>query len=279
MQRDVWQGIPTPAGAVPGRLGHAAGRGPVLRTRRTGSGAAVPRVRALPQTGGRGRADRGRRRALQVEDVAVVRVLGDVRPGRHARQARQLPAPQGGPAVVAVGRGRGRTAVRGDRGPGAGVAQTVRPGPAPVAAVSRRGRVVVRGRRHRVRLVGGRVARVFARVRQEGPADAARVLRAEDDRRTGAPQAVRPGRAAAQEAQVQSAPVRRPRVVRGRAAQAADGRGRALRAQRARAQRVRVLSRHAARRRARRVPDAGQGQRELFRDLRTEVSRTRVTAV
>lgn len=123
-------------------------------------------------------------------------------------------------------------------------------------------------------MAAGRVARVFAHVRQEGPADAARVLLPSRDghgeQGAGEPQALRQEVPADQEAQVQPASVRRSRVVRGRAEEeTVDGGGRRVRAERARAQRVRLLSRHAVRQTCR-VSDPVQ--RELFRNLPTEVN-------
>lgn len=128
----------------------------------------------------------------------------------------------------------------------------------------------------RLRMAAGRVARVFAHVRQEGPADAARVLLPSRDGRGekggGEPQALRQEVPADQEAQVQPASVRRARVVRGRAeeetADRGDG-GRRVRAERARAKRVCLLSRHAVRQTCR-VSDPVQ--RKLFRNLPTEVN-------
>jgi len=94
-------------------------------------------------------------------------------------------------------------------------------------------------RSRRLRLAAGRVARVFALVRQEGPADEAGVLLPQGGRQEGAPQALRLGSPSAQEAQVQPAPMRRSRVLRRRPAQTiATGRrrprGQGLRDQRAR---------------------------------------------
>lgn len=133
--------------------------------------------------------------------------------------------------------------------------------------------VVVGTSRRRLRVAAGRVARVFAHVRQEGTADAACVLLSQDGCEKGEPQTLRQEIAADQEAQVQSAPVRRSRVVRRRADETVDRgdrNGQGVRVDRARAQRVRLLSRHAVRQ-TRRVSHPVQGQRELFRNLRKEV--------
>lgn len=261
VRRDVRRGTPTPAGAVPGQRGRAAAGRSVRRAVETGGRATVPRGRAVrrrtPAAAGGG----GQR--VPVEGVAgVVAVLDDVRPGR-AEQAGELPAALRGPAA--------------SRAAGAGRAVSVRRGTAarrvPAAVRSTAGLRRSPRRRVRFRLAAGRVARVFARVRQEGPADEARALLQPRGGQEGEPRTLRPEHAAAQKAQVQPAPVRRPRVVRGRSAEAraVDGRGRrGVRAERARPRRVGVLSRHADRP-TRRVPDAGQRRRELFRDLRAEV--------
>lgn len=123
----------------------------------------------------------------------------------------------------------------------------------------------------RFRLGAGRVARVFARVRQKGPADEAFVLLPEVDGQKGASETLRPGHSAAEEAQVQSAQVRGFHVVRRRSAQTADCQRPGLRAHRARPQRIRLLSRHAIRQPGR-VPVAVQGQRKLFGNLRSKVT-------
>jgi len=257
----VRQGPPTQTGAVPGQRGRvAAGRAVQRRAGgETGGRAAVPGGRAVSQTAAGG----GRR--VPVEGVArVVAVLDDVRPG-SAEPVGELPALRGLVAARAAG-GRRAVLVRG------GTAARVPAAARPTAGL--RGR---RGSR-RLRLAAGRVARVFARVRQEGPADEARVLFRPGRGQEGEPQALRPEHPAAQEAQVQPEPVRRSRVVRGRSAEAGSsasavvgGARRGVRAELARAQRVGVLPRHADRP-TRRVPDPGQGQRELFRNLRAKVN-------
>lgn len=70
--------------------------------------------------------------------------------------------------------------------------------------------------RGRLLLVAGRVARVLAHVRQEGPTDETGVLPSQGHRQKGEAQALRQEIPADQEAQVQPAPVRRLRVLRGR---------------------------------------------------------------
>lgn len=185
---------------------------------------------------------------------------GRVTGGRPVRRAGET----GGRATVPDVR-----AVRGARGAGGGDhddrahGRTVWPAPN-----VRRGRPL--------RLVAGRVARVLAHVRQEGPADETGVLPSQGHRQKGEAQALRQEVPADQEAQVQPAPVRRLRVLRGRPEKTAgDGHRRRARqglcAERARTQRVRLLSRHAVRQ-TRRIPDPVQGQRKLFRNLRTEVN-------
>jgi len=252
VQRDVRQGTPTSAGAVPEQRRRHTGGCAVRRTGKTGGRATVPDVRAVRQTDDRGRDhhldhhhdsghdddDDDGRGGVQMEDVAVVGVFGDVRPG-HAEQAGELPAPRrrsGG-----QGHGGRRPEVRSGRGPTAGRAETV---PATAALrvrdVGGRHRRRGHGRGRRLRLAAGRVARVFALVRQEGPADEAGVLLPQSGRQEGAPQALRLGRPSAQEAQVQPAPVRRSRVLRRRPAQTIAAvrrrpRGQGLRDQRARA--------------------------------------------
>lgn len=270
VQRDVRQGTPTQTGAVPGQRGRvAAGRAVQRRTGETGGRPALPGGYAVSQAAAGGR-------RLPVEGVAhVVAVLDNVRPGR-AEPVGELPALQGLVAARAAG-GRRAVLVRG--GTAARVPEAVRPTAGLRGRRRRGGRPGRRG--FRFRLAAGRVARVFARVRQEGPADEARVLFQPGGVQEGEPQALRPEHPAAQEAQVQPEPVRRSRVVRGRSAEAAAasaavvgggcGGRRRVRAERARAQRVGVLPRHADRQ-TRRVPDPGQGQRELFRNLRAEVN-------
>lgn len=260
----------------------------VRRSGKTGGRATVQDVRAVRQTCGPGQHDDGAGRddhtgrgGVQVENVTVVGLFGDVRPG-HAEQAGELPTTRR-PGTAGQGHGGRRPAVRGGRGPTAGRAETV-----PATAAVRLGHFGgghSRGHdgRRRLRLAAGRVARVFAHVRQEGPADEAGVLLPQGGRQEGAPQALRLGRPSAQEAQVQPAPVRRSLVLRRRPEQTGSARrcrrrarGQGVRHQRARAQRVRVLSRHAIRQ-SRRVSDVAQGYRKLFRDLRTEVKICRLT--
>jgi len=50
VQRDVWQGTPTSAGAVPEQRRRHTGGCAVRRTGKTGGRATVPDVRAVPQT-------------------------------------------------------------------------------------------------------------------------------------------------------------------------------------------------------------------------------------
>jgi len=147
-----------------------------------------------------------------MEDFAVVGLFGDVRPG-HAEQAGELQAARRRSGWQGYG-GR-RPEVRRGRGPATGRAETVS------ATAALRLRDVGgghcscgHGRGRRLRLAAGRVARVFALVRQEGPADEAGVLLPQGGRQEGAPQALRLGRPTAQEAQVQPAPMRRLRVLR-----------------------------------------------------------------
>lgn len=73
---------------------------------------------------------------------------------------------------------------------------------------------------------------------------------------------------------MQPAPLCRLRILHGRPEKTGVGRRRVrqgVRAERVWTQRVRLLSRHAVRQ-TRRVPDPIQGQRKLFRNLRTEVN-------
>lgn len=83
VQRDVWQGTPTPTGPVPEQRRRASGAGAMRRTRETGSRATVPRPGAVSQC-----------RRVPVEDVPVVSVFGVLRTGR-AEQTGELPADGG----------------------------------------------------------------------------------------------------------------------------------------------------------------------------------------
>lgn len=252
MQCDVRQRTPTPASAVPEQRGRAAGGCAVRRTGEAGSHATMPgdgTVSGCSRVGGHG---------VPVEDVAVVGVLDHLRP-RRAKQARDLPA-------RVRRRDRRRRALLGRCGSAAGRTETMQS-----AAAVRRRPVHFERHQQRLRLVTGRVARVFARVRQEGTADAARVMLPEGGRQKSASETLRLDCAAATKAQVQPAQVRGTRVVRGRATETASGRGRRVHAQRVRPQRVRLLSRHAVRPTGR-VPDPVQGRRKLFGNLRPEVN-------
>lgn len=132
-------------------------------------------------------------------------------------------------------------------------------------------------------LVAGRVARVFARVRQERPANAARVLFSQARRDKGASKTLRPQFPANAETQMQPAPVPGTLVVRGRAAASSETvdnglGGQRVRVERARAECVHLLSQHAVRQ-ASRVLDSVQGQRKLFRNIRTEVYHIKLSRV
>jgi len=94
VQRHVWQGTPTSSGAVPEQRRCHTGGCAVRRTGKTGSRATVPDVCAVCQTDDfghnddyHGHCDEG---GVQMEDVAVVCLFGDVRP-RHSEQAGELP--------------------------------------------------------------------------------------------------------------------------------------------------------------------------------------------
>lgn len=258
------QGTPTPPGEMPEQRGHVNGGGTVRRAGQAGGRATVSGVRAVRfQTVG----------GVPVEDVAVGGVFGVLRPGR-AEQAGELPAAprrrrKGTTAFVEQGHGGGGHALRGGRGPAARRTKSVRTA-APVRFGDFGCRDRSRRRSGRLQLDAGRVARLFAHVRQEGPTGETGVLLPEEARQESAPPALRPGNPAAQETQVQPAPVRRPRVLR-RSPSETAGRGRqGVRAQYPRPQRVRLLSRYADRQ-TDRVPDPAQRQRKLFRNLRTEV--------
>jgi len=94
----VWQRTPTSAGAVPEQRRLHIGGCAVRRTGKTGYSATVPDVRAVRQTSDSGHhyhsghhdGDQGYG-GVQMEDVAMVGLFGDVRPW-YAEQEGELPA-------------------------------------------------------------------------------------------------------------------------------------------------------------------------------------------
>lgn len=134
VQRHVWKGTPTSAGAMPEQRGRHTGGCAVRRTGKTSGRATVPYVRTVRQTDDCGHHhDSGHddddddddgegHDGVQVEDVAVVGVFGDVRPG-YAEQAGELPAARRRSGEQ--GHGGRRPEVRRGRGPATGRAKTV----------------------------------------------------------------------------------------------------------------------------------------------------------